>query len=209
MTGLTTEDRDAARVRRVLDLIGESAPSGPLHVLDLACRTGVFVSALAGEGMQVTGVEGREDNTRHITPHPNATILCADVRDLTSVAPGPFDVTLCLGILYHLTAPDSVRLLQDVAAVTDGLVIVDTHVSPFEMNSATVDGITYSGAFYDEGDASTPWSSIGNLTSWWFTESSLRQAMTAAGLTDITAIDGRAYADEPDNRQWFTARSTP
>jgi len=210
VTELTTEVRDAGRVRRVLNIIDSSGlRAANLRVLDLASRTGAFISALSDEGMHVTGVEGRVDNIQHILPHPNSTVIHADVRDLLTVAAGPFDVSLCLGILYHLTLPDAVQLLHDLATVTDGLVIVDTHVSQMGISTASLDGVTYSGSFYDEGEAPTLWSSIGNRTSWWFDEPSLLRAMSGAGLTAATIVSGAAYADEPPDRQWFTAWSTP
>jgi len=47
-----------------------------------------------------------------------------DVMDLSPDAVGTFDVTLCLGVLYHMKHP--LLMLERVASVTDGLLILET-----------------------------------------------------------------------------------
>jgi len=207
MTTLTTHDRDQARVQRVLSLLaGRSSPVGT--VLDLACRTGVFMSALHDKGIAVTGVEGRIENVQQIAPHLRPSVIHSDVRDLRARLTGPFDATLCLGILYHLDAEDAVHLLQDIAVITNGALIIDTHVSTTTAEMTTVDGRVYYGSRYFEGDASDfRWAALGNQNSWWFTEESLMTALAEAGFSGARVIPGAAYADELPSRRWFITES--
>lgn len=205
MTVVTTEVRDQARVDRVISLLPDE--SG-LRVLDLASRVGVFLAAMTAAGADVTGVEGRAENIEQMPTSLRARTVHADVRDLAAAVTGPYDVTLCLGILYHLELPDALRLLQDIAAVTTGVLIIDTHISAHADTSVVVDGFAYTGMHYYEGDAQkAAWASIGNSHSWWFTAESLVAALTSAGFRDISPIPGPAYPDELPSRRWFTARS--
>lgn len=166
------------------------------------------MGALNDAGMDVTGVEGRAENIAQTPELLRPRVIHADVRDLVRLVSGPFDVTLCLGILYHLGVDDALRLLRDIRAVTDGVLILDTHVSLVPTSTAVAGGFTYYGGHYSEGDdLSPPWSAIGNHISWWFGVSSLRDALTKAGFEDIQVLPGPVYADEPTDRYWFTART--
>lgn len=97
-------DADRQRLARVIDLIRARTPLEGLRVLDLACRTGVFTAGLAAEGADVLGIEGRGGNLAHASEGRGITYLHEDVRDLSVAEHGSHDVTLCLGILYHLYA---------------------------------------------------------------------------------------------------------
>lgn len=207
MTSLTTRDRDLARAQRVLAILAEQT-SPVRRVLDLASRTGFFMEQLYDAGMTVTGVEGRVENIQQTPAHLQSSVTHCDVRDLRDRVNGPFDATLCLGILYHLEAADAVRLLQDIAAVTNGVLILDTHVSAPTATTIPVNGRMYSGAPYYEGNAHDfRWAAIGNQYSWWFTSSALVSALEDAGFTDVRHLTGPAYVDEPPGREWFVARS--
>jgi len=158
--------------------------------------------------MTCTGVEGRTENIQQVPPHIQSSVIHADVRNLRASVSGLFDATLCLGILYHLEAPDAINLLRDIAAVTRGTLILDTHFSAVAETSVTVNGHTYSGASYYEGNAKDfRWAAIGNQHSWWFTEAALVSALEDVGFTEISRMHEPAYADEPLSRGWFTARS--
>lgn len=170
---------DRPRIAHVLHLIRSHAPTGPLRVLDLACRTGAFSVAVGGQGMKVLGIEGRQDNLDEAPEHPNVTYELADVRLLSRERYGTFDVVLCLGLLYHLDASDALNLLKAMAEVTTGMAILDTHISCNGTDVVNVEGHAFSGHAYAEPDG--PWSSIGNDASWWFTAQSLQELTTLAG----------------------------
>ena len=125
------------RIRRFLqvaaDITGKSLKD--LRVLDLACLEGQFGIEFALHGSQVVGTEGRETNlvkarfVKEVLALEELELAVEDVRDLDSDQQGYFDVVLCLGIAYHLDAPDVMDFLQRVANVCTRLAIVDTHVS--------------------------------------------------------------------------------
>lgn len=189
---------DSERPAYVLDLIRSRAELDGLRVLDLACRTGAFSHVLADAGCQVVGIEGRAENFNQIQPHPNATFLLGDVRDLNPDY-GPFDVTLCLGILYHLDLPDAIGLMRAIRAITTGFAIIDTHLGE-DRELFRFDDHTYRGHTYYEPPGW--WSSIRNEKSWWFTASSLDQALDLAGWK-VEHLPGVRWPGEPAGRQWL------
>lgn len=189
---------DPERVAGVLDLIRARTALPGLRVLDLACRTGAFSTALAEAGADVLGIEGRRENLDRIPPS-SARYVLGDVRDL-DLNLGTYDVTLCLGILYHLDAADAIRLLRAMREVTKGFAIIDTHIGT-PTDTVTVEGRRYHGHWY--GEPPGLWSAIGNPASWWFTPGSLDDAVTAAGWTTIEHVPRVEWPGEPAGRHWL------
>lgn len=190
---------DPERVAGVLGLIRARTVLPGLRVLDLACRTGAFSTALAEAGAAVLGIEGRRENYDRIPPSAARYVL-GDVRELSADQHGTFDVTLCLGILYHLDAADAVRLLRAMREVTGKFAVIDTHVgAPLE--TVTVDGATFRGHSY--GEPPGLWSSIGNPASWWFTPQSLDEAVRLAGWTGVEHVPRVEWPGEPAGRHWL------
>lgn len=191
---------DPERAAYVVGLVRERVDPSTVRVLDLGCRTGAFSTALADAGAQVVGVEGRPENFGRIPAHPNARFELGDVRDVSVERHGNFDVTLCLGILYHLDAVDAVRLLKSMRQITTRFAIIDTH-SGRPDTTVEVDGVTYSGHWY--GEPPGLWSSIGNPNSWWFTPASLDDAIRVAGWDHIEYLEGVRWSGEPSGRHWL------
>jgi SAM-dependent methyltransferase len=189
---------DAERVAGVLDLIRARTALPGLRVLDLACRTGAFSTALAEAGAVVLGIEGRRENLDRIPPSTGRYVL-GDVRDLSAARHGTHDVALCLGILYHLDAADAIRLLRAMREVTRGFAIIDTHVGA-PLDAVTVEGRTFHGHWY--GEPAGLWSAIGNPASWWFTPESLDDAVDLAGWSTIEHIPRIEWPGEPQGRHW-------
>lgn len=190
---------DPERVAAVSALIlGRTKTLRDKRVLDLACRTGSFSRALAANGAIVTGIEGKVENFSQIPETENAIFVQDDVRNLSPGKYGKFDITLCLGILYHLDADDACKLLCDIRAVTTDFAIIDTHIGAPE---ATVElgGVSYSGSWFDEG-VPGPWSSIGNQRSFWFTAESLHDLVRSAGWADVEVISDTWWSGDPENR---------
>lgn len=205
---MTPEEADAARLNRVKGLIWERLDDHfeddltGLRVLDLASRIGVFSEALAADGATVVGIEGRQANLDQIPAPARATYVKSDVRmvDFTS----QFDVTLCLGLLYHLEAHDALALLRALVGCTKRFMILDTHISAPPGNEwREIEGYPFRGSVYGEGDARAPWSAMHNLTSFWFTDASLRLLLIQAGWGEIETIEGAAYPGEPEDRRWY------
>jgi SAM-dependent methyltransferase len=188
------------RVAGVLELIRARADIPGLRVLDLACRTGAFSTALANAGAEVLGIEGRPENFNRIPSSSGARFELGDVRDLSVARHGTHDVTLCLGILYHLDAEDALRLLAAMRQVTTGFAIIDTHVG-VPATIVEVAGREYLGHWY--GEPPGLWSSIGNPRSFWFTPESLDAAVYAAGWATIEHLPGVRHPAEPAGRHWL------
>lgn len=185
------------RIARTLDLVSSRITVKGLRVLDLACRIGSFASAFHTAGATVTAIEGRQANLDHAPSGP--TYLLGDVRDLPEL--GTFDVTLCLGILYHLTANEAIRLLGKMRHLTQGFAIVDTHVGA-EQSLALVEGIGYPGSPNPESPAH-PWSGLSATPSWWFTDFGLEQAIAVAGWQTIEHVPGKGWEGEREDRRWL------
>lgn len=120
-------------VLRAVDMRGK-------RLLDLACNCGFWTSYWARAGAaSVLGLEGRQ---RHVEqarlywsangflPAGQAEFVRGNLADAADWAPvrdrGPFDVTLCAGILYHVTNYE--EILRWAAAVTTETLVVDTRV---------------------------------------------------------------------------------
>jgi hypothetical protein len=152
---------------------------------------------LARHGATVIAIEGRSANlerarfARKALGLESLELVQDDVRNLAAAKYGYFDVVLCLGILYHLDAPDVFRFLEQVAGVCTGFAIIATHTSLFPDECHTYKGQTYWGSSYQEHDPeSTPeerekaiWASLHNPRSFVFTSASLFNGLARAGFT--------------------------
>jgi SAM-dependent methyltransferase len=105
------------------------------RVLDLGCNAGFWsLTALEAGAEFVLGLDGRQ-------MHINQANLVFDVKriaperyrfevgdffqvDLSSE--GPFDIVLCLGLLYHVTKP--FELVERISAWNSDLLVIDTSV---------------------------------------------------------------------------------
>lgn len=188
------------RVQHMLNIVTERVDPAGLRILDLACRTGAFSTALANAGADVLGVEGRQWNLDHV-PESTARYELADVRDITAETHGTFDVVLCLGILYHLEPASALQLLTTMREMTERFAVIDTHIGTHE-TEVTVDGHAYRGCWFGE-NVDHPWSSIGNTRSWWFTAESLDDAIRHAGWNSAFWFAGKGWDGEPSDRAWL------
>ena len=101
--------------------------------IDIGCHEGYFSVMLALEGVpEVLGVDLRVKNVEKAALIAEALKLeqlrfeVADCESLTDSVTGPFELTLCLGLLYHLENP--IRCLRQMARLTRELLIVETQV---------------------------------------------------------------------------------
>ena len=178
-------------LRRVLQTVGDlGGDLAGLRVLDLACLEGLYAVELARRGASVVAVEAREPHVEKVRFARDAhglgdrlEVVHGDVRDAGAERFGTFDVVLCLGILYHLEAPDALALLRAIGTMATRAAIVETQVAL--TGSATAEGL--SGLVYEE-PADEPWASVGNTTSFWFTRPSLLNALADAGFTSVAEV---------------------
>jgi tRNA (mo5U34)-methyltransferase len=103
-----------------------------LECLDIGCHEGFYALAMARRGMRVTGMDAREENLRRARFVARAMgmndIVYREgrVETLSADQGRQFDLTLFLGVLYHVEDP--MLCLRQVAAVTGEMCIVETQV---------------------------------------------------------------------------------
>lgn len=130
-----------------------------IRVLDLGAAEGMHGIEFAMSGCKsVVGIEGRPENTakaefaRQTLGLDNIRFETADIRGFDPAAFEPFDLILCLGLLYHLEFADVATLLPKLrSALADrGALFIDTLYSgldsrpePFEYESKRYRGRNY------------------------------------------------------------------
>lgn len=210
-------NQDAAKLRRVLQVVSDVAPSPleSLRILDLACLEGQYGVEFAKRGARVVGIEGREANLekarlarRLLGLEGLLDLELGDVRGLSVTRHGRFDVVLCLGILYHLDAPDVFEMVHRIAQVCERLAVFDTHVSLAAGEVRSFRGHRYHGTVWDEHDPSSPpeerlrklWRSLDNPVSFRLTRPSLYNLLSHAGFTSICECHVPPETDKPADR---------
>ena len=103
--------------------------------LDIGGADGYEARALSIRGAASSiSLEGKESlhwqakSAARVFGQSNHMAILGDARQLDSLDLGVFDVALCFGFLYHLVNP--YNFLKRVARVTDGLLLLETHVAP-------------------------------------------------------------------------------
>lgn len=185
-------DARVARVARIVcDLSGGSADG--LRVLDLGCDQGNFAFKLAELGAaEVVGIEARDQVNDALDRQQrdgvtNARFEQGDVRSVSPETHGVFDVVLCLGILYHLDAPDVFKFVENLAGLTRRFAVIETNVSLSRRRKEWHGGQEYWGKSYPE-DISIPASAIDNRESFWPTKPSLLNLLQHAGFTTVAEV---------------------
>jgi 2-polyprenyl-3-methyl-5-hydroxy-6-metoxy-1,4-benzoquinol methylase len=103
------------------------------RVLDLGCNAGFFSLTAIEAGCDfVLGIDGRQTHidqanlvfeVKGVDPS-RYRFECGNILDFDYRAVEPFDVVLCLGVLYHIHKPTS--LLERIAEVNTDVLIIDT-----------------------------------------------------------------------------------
>jgi hypothetical protein len=188
-------------LRRIVQIVSDitKQPLSQLRALDLACLEGLYGIELARHGAQVVGIEGREASiekarfAKKVLALDNLTLTQDDVRNLSVEKYGHFDVVLCLGILYHLDAPDVFHFVERMSDVCTRVAIIDTHVGLVPNQTHTYKGREYHGwSFREHDDNASPearlkalWASLDNEHSFWLTRPSLFNLLAASGFTSV------------------------
>jgi 2-polyprenyl-3-methyl-5-hydroxy-6-metoxy-1,4-benzoquinol methylase len=192
---------DEVLARRVLQIVSDvlKNPLSTARILDLACLEGLYAIEFAQHGAQSVGVEIREENlakarfAQEALALDNLTFVQDDVRNLNSEKYGHFDAVLCLGILYHLDAPDVFDFVHRLAEVCTRCLVIDTHISNTKEVSYKYGEREYWGRFFTEHEPDTTlaerekslWASIDNVKSFWLTRPSLFNLLAHAGFTSV------------------------
>ncbi len=213
-----TMDRSIAsdKLRRVLQIVSDMArkPIADLRVLDLACLEGGYAIEFARQGARVVAIEGREANiekarfSKRVLGLDNLELIQGDVRSLSRAANGSFDVVLCLGILYHLDAPDVFSFVEKIGEVCDGFAVFDTYVSLEQKRSYSYNGATLWGRDIQEHTPDDSqeerlkdlWASIENLKSVWMTTPTLLNLLSRSGFTSSYECHVPVELNKPSDR---------
>jgi len=193
-----------SRLRRFLQVAADISekPIDELRILDLGCLEGMFGIEFALHGSQVVAIEGRDVNlakarfTKDALLLDNIELTRDDVRNLSKETHGLFDIILCLGILYHLDAPDVLLLARRMFEVCERAVIIDTHISFDDAASYSADGHTYWGQYVVEHDErldserrlAALWRSLDNPRSFIPTYASLCNLLRHVGFTSVYEV---------------------
>lgn len=112
-----------------------------LRVLDIGANNGFFSIEASRRGAKAIAIDKWRDDGA--APREQFDLACKatgasveahdlDVYDLSPDRFGLFDVTLFLGVLYHLKHP--ILALEKVASVTKGTMILETHVDALDLD---------------------------------------------------------------------------
>lgn len=106
-----------------------------LSIVDVACHQGFFATQLARKGCrEVVAVDARSEHIADtalmasVYGLGNLRTVRADVAALDPAALGTFDVTLLLGLLYHVENP--VGVLRLARTLTRRTCVIETQVTP-------------------------------------------------------------------------------
>jgi SAM-dependent methyltransferase len=103
-------------------------------VIDVACHQGYFASYLARMGCPVLGIDVRPEHVADAAliarayGLPNLRVEQHDINTLNPAALGQFDITLMLGLLYHVENP--VGAIRIARALTRKACVIETQVVP-------------------------------------------------------------------------------
>jgi hypothetical protein len=118
-------------IERTIRLFFNHDELAKLSVVDLGCLEGGYSLAFAKMGLQVTGIDAREENLEKcewVKSHfnlPNLKYVKDDVKNLANYE--KFDIIFCAGLLYHLDEPSQFTKLM--YKQSKRLTIIHTHYS--------------------------------------------------------------------------------
>ncbi|MCA1778880.1 MAG: hypothetical protein LC637_05730 [Xanthomonadaceae bacterium] len=132
--------RTEYREHLIVDAALERYDFNGKSMLDLGGNISYWPSRFVAHGLtSLTAMEGRPEvveqarlywSRNHFLAESNVHLMAGDVLAesgwKTLAGRGPFDCTLCAGLLYHL--PEYECLLQRIASLTRDLILVDTRV---------------------------------------------------------------------------------
>ena len=194
-------EANGVKVRRVMQITRDLArlPFGELRILDLGCGEGVYAVEAGLRGASVRALDARTARmdmgaacaARHGLD--NVTFRQEDVRDVSRHTHGEFDVVYCLGLLYHLDAPDVFLLLERVSELCTGILVVDTLISlEGGIQVGRKDRVYEGQRFREHGDEDPPevrrervLRSIDNAFAFRFTRASLVHLLRDVGFTTV------------------------
>lgn len=124
------ESLNASRGEVVEEFLRQIAPVLRLEsAVDVGCGLGHFSRLLSQTGLRVVGVEGRPENTEEARRrYPSVSFHTLNIEGDDIVKLGKFDLTLCLGLLYHLENP--LRAVRNLRTITGKLLVAESVCYP-------------------------------------------------------------------------------
>ncbi len=196
-----SKSRRNIKLQRIAQVVQDLArkPIAEMGILDLACLEGQYAIEFARRGARAVGIEGREANiekarfAKRVLGLENLELIQGDVRELSVERHGKFDVVLCLGILYHLNAPDVFAFIERIAEACTDFAVFDTYLSLGPKQSYSYKSRQYWGReirehpteLGDSGKLAKLWSSLNNTNSTWITKRTLVKMLLQLGFTSI------------------------
>jgi SAM-dependent methyltransferase len=212
---------NAVKVRRVIQLTRDLAAKDfpELRILDLACGEGVYAVEAGLRGAHLTAVDGRTERMDYGAAIARRMGLSAvrfeqlDIRHVTRATHGTFDVVYLLGVLYHLDTPDVFSVLENVRALSHGLVVIDTHVALEPDCEAEHRGRRYAGTRCREhGDTDSDperrarlLMSLDNTFSFWFAKNDLVRLLVDIGFSGVLEAHAPLEPGKPKDRVTLVA----
>lgn len=189
------------RLKRILQVVSDLSKKSlnKIRVLDLGSLEGQFSLEFAYHESDVVGIEVRSANVgksefcKRALELRNVTFLEEDARNISLEQHGRFDAIICSGLLYHLTATDSIELIKKMYQMTEHILVIDTHISLEPKLEFPYEGNSYYGNLHREHSDDEPQSiketrilsSWDNPHSFWFTRPSLVNILNKTGFTSV------------------------
>ncbi|WP_341909251.1 methyltransferase domain-containing protein [Polaromonas sp. YR568] len=175
--------------RRITEL-DRRLPLQDLSVLEIGCFEGIHTVALAGYGAHVTAIDSRIENVAKTLVRSaafgfNPQVFKCDVEQPADLAQlVATDVTIHIGVLYHLADP--VIHLKRLLPLTRQSILLDTHyATPQEADRHyVVDGVSYPYKHYREGGRGDFFAGMFDHAKW-LTLDTLKSLLQSSGFTDI------------------------
>ncbi|HCI03497.1 MAG: class I SAM-dependent methyltransferase [Candidatus Peribacteraceae bacterium] len=172
------------------------------HLLDLGSGHGNWAERAHEKGWKVTAVDAR---TERWSGKEGITWIQSDVRDF-QILPNEYDLIFLLGLLYHLTFEDQIKLLSKCNHTET---IIETHVGKPQESIGK-----YKGHFHQEFPEDMPdeertehlLSAWKNTYSFWLTEESLVAMLKDCGFKFAEKLQEQQM---PDGELRMTYRAVP
>jgi hypothetical protein len=195
--------------------------AGGHRLLDLGSAEGLQSIEAALHGFDTVGVEGREvfieraEFAKKVFALKNVRFMRGDVRKISKDMLGVFDVTLCLGILYHLDREAMLPFFKALSEMTSQLLIIDTHVdnpasvARYKLGEASDIDRKYFGRMHYEHPKGLSIlqklgrlrASLDNEKSFWFDYPSLCQILADHGFNYVLDVKRPFHNMNADFRQ--------
>jgi SAM-dependent methyltransferase len=170
-----------------------------VRVLDLGSAHGLYSLEFARRGADSLGLEGRSawvkqaNAARDAHGLKTAQFIQGDAREISLEALGRFDVSLCLGLLYHLEANEAFSVLTNLYEMTSDFVVLDTQVALTPAETRVLGGKEYHGHNFPEHAPGTSTAdmeaelgaSLDSNYSFWFTMPSLMNLLGDIGFSTV------------------------